>query len=159
MEKKRPVAAFDIDGTLFRSSLLIELVERLIDHDVFPRESREIYAAEHAQWLDRKGDYDSYVRKVIEVSSTQLKGISYSVVADIGGEIIEEMKDRVYRYTRDLVQELKKKVTICLRFLILQNSWLTDSAMSSVSINLTVFFTKQARQITSLVKSLTLSSL
>lgn len=109
MEKKRPVAAFDIDGTLFRSSLLIELVERLIDHDVFPRESREVYATEHAEWLDRKGDYDSYIRKVIEVFGAQLKGIPYAVVADIGGEIIEEMKDRVYRHTRDLVQELKKK--------------------------------------------------
>lgn len=109
MEKKRPVAVFDIDGTLFRSSLLIELVERLIEHKVFPRESRAVYAVEHAEWLDRKGDYDSYIRKVIDVFGAQLKGVSYAAVADIGGEIIEEMRGRTYRYTRDMVQELKKK--------------------------------------------------
>ncbi len=108
MEKKRPVAVFDIDGTIFRSSLLIELVERLIENGVFPKESRDAYEAERVRWLDRKGDYESYIQKVVQVFGKQLKGVPYEPVADAAGEVIEEKRSRVYRYTRDLVQKLRK---------------------------------------------------
>jgi len=43
-KKKTKVAFFDIDGTIFRSSLLIELTESLIQGGIFPQEAREIYA-------------------------------------------------------------------------------------------------------------------
>ncbi|HEC94077.1 MAG TPA: HAD-IB family hydrolase [Candidatus Kaiserbacteria bacterium] len=109
MKEKRPVAVFDIDGTIFRSSLLLELVECLIERDIFPKETREVYANEHLQWLDRKGDYSVYVHKVVDAFGRQLKGVPYGEVADVAGEIIEEMKNRVYRYTRDLVQDLKHR--------------------------------------------------
>lgn len=105
---KRPVAAFDIDGTVFRSSLLIELVEHLIDKNVFPQAAREAYEAERRRWLDRKGDYDAYIQKVVQVFGRQLKGIPFGTVADAAGEVIEEKRDRVYRYTRDLIRDLKK---------------------------------------------------
>ena len=109
MKEKQPVAVFDIDGTIFRSSLLIELVEKLIERDIFPRETRAIYATEQYQWLNRQGDYGSYVHKVVDAFGSQLKGIPYADVADVAGEIIEEMKDRVYRYTRDMVKDLKRR--------------------------------------------------
>ena len=102
----RPVAAFDIDGTIFRSSLLIELVERLIERGIFPESARATYADEELRWLDRKGDYESYIQKVVEVFGAQLKGTPYEEVSNLAGEIIEEKKDRVYRYTRDLIREL-----------------------------------------------------
>lgn len=35
MARKRKVAVFDIDGTIFRSSLLIELVEVMVQHGLF----------------------------------------------------------------------------------------------------------------------------
>lgn len=108
-EKKRPVAVFDIDGTIFRSSLLIELVKRLVENGVFPQKTRAVYDRERTRWLDRKGDYASYVHKVVDVFGKQLKGVSYEDVADSAGEIIEEMKDRVYSYTRDLVHTLKHR--------------------------------------------------
>lgn len=107
--EKRPVAVFDIDGTVFRSSLLIELVERLIEKGIFPRASRERYAEEKLKWLDRKGDYESYIGKVVEVFGEQLKGAPYEEVANIAGEVIEEKRDRVYRHTRDLIKKLKSQ--------------------------------------------------
>ncbi len=109
MLKKLPVAVFDIDGTIFRSSLFIELVKKLIEREIFSKETQAIYAMEYDQWLNRKGDYDSYVHKVVDAFGSQLKGISYADVADVAGEIIEEMKDRVYRYTRDLARDLKQR--------------------------------------------------
>ena len=109
MESRRPVAVFDIDGTLFRSSLLIELVDRLILRGVFPEAARAMYEKAQEEWLDRKGEYESYIKKVVAAFGKYLKGAPYGEVADIAGEIIEEKKNRTYRYTRDLVQELKKK--------------------------------------------------
>ncbi|MDE2173012.1 MAG: HAD family phosphatase [Patescibacteria group bacterium] len=106
---KRPVAAFDIDGTVFRSSLTLELVERLIEKGIFPQESLMLYENERARWLDRKGDYQAYVDKVVEVFQKQIKGVSFAAVADAAGEVIEEKKDRVYRYTRDLIKNLRQK--------------------------------------------------
>ncbi len=105
--EKRPVAAFDIDGTVFRSSLTLELVERLIEKGIFPQESHALYERERARWLDREGDYQAYVDKVVEVFQKQIKGVPFAAVADAAGEIIEEKKNRVYRYTRDLIKDLK----------------------------------------------------
>ncbi len=106
---KKPVAVFDIDGTVFRSSLVLELVERLIEESVFPKEARGEFEEERVKWLDRKGDYEKYIGKVVESFAQHIKGKSYEEVSNIAGEIIEEKKGRVYRYTRDLIKEVKKK--------------------------------------------------
>lgn len=106
---ERKVAAFDIDGTVFRSSLLIELVERLIEAELFPREARSMYEREQEQWLDRKGDYEAYIGKVVAAFGAQIKGLPYDEVANLAGEIIEEKRNRVYRYTRDRIKELKQQ--------------------------------------------------
>jgi len=105
----RKVAVFDIDGTIFRSSLLIELVERLIQKGLFPEETRKAYEKEEREWLDRKSDYEAYITRVVQVFAEQSKGLSYEETNYIAGEIIEEKKNRVYRYTRDLIKELKSQ--------------------------------------------------
>lgn len=109
MEQKRPVAVFDIDGTIFRSSLLIELVDRLILRDIFPEAARTEYERAQEEWLDRKADYAPYIKKVVNSFAKHAKGVPYGDVADVAGEIIEEMKHRTYRYTRDLITDLKKR--------------------------------------------------
>lgn len=108
MEKQQPVAVFDIDGTLFRSSLLIELVEELVRRGIFPEAARNSYKDAHADWQNRKGEYGPFIERVVHAFGKYAKGIPYGEVADVAGEIIEAQKDRVYRYSRDLVDELKK---------------------------------------------------
>ncbi|HEX2792356.1 MAG TPA: HAD-IB family hydrolase [Candidatus Paceibacterota bacterium] len=109
MAKERPVAVFDIDGTLFRSSLLIELVEELIQREIFPEKARRSYEDARTEWLNRKGEYEPFIKKVIAAFGTYAKGVEYGVVADVAGEIIEAKHSRVYRYTRDLLDDLKAK--------------------------------------------------
>ncbi len=108
MEAKRPVAVFDIDGTLFRSSLLIELVDELVKREIFPIQARKAYENAHEDWLNRKGEYGPFIQKVVLAFGKYAKGIPYGDIADVAGEIIEAKRDRTYRYTRDLVDELKK---------------------------------------------------
>lgn len=103
------MAAFDIDGTVFRSSLLVELVEELIARDLFPASAKKAYAKYEEEWRNRRAGYEPYIKRLIHVFGKHVKGLPYGEVADIAGEIIEAKKDRVYRYTRDLAEELKGK--------------------------------------------------
>jgi HAD superfamily hydrolase (TIGR01490 family) len=102
------VAFFDIDGTLFRSSLLVELVEALISEGVFPPESRDVYLNERRQWLDREGTYDAYIAALIDAFLQNIKGVHYGTFADVGKRVVARHHKRVYRYTRDLISELKR---------------------------------------------------
>lgn len=104
---QKPVAFFDIDGTVFRSSLLIELVDELINRGIFPASAREIYADRRQAWQDREGSYEDYIAGVIESFRTHIKGVFYGDLADAGREVVAVQSKRVYRYTRDLIKELK----------------------------------------------------
>lgn len=105
----RPVAVFDIDGTVFRSSLLLVLAKRLIQEGIFPREVQNEFEEDRVKWLDRKADYETYLKKVVGVFAREIKGKPYEEVANIAGEIIEAKKDRVYQYTRELIKDLKRR--------------------------------------------------
>lgn len=107
--KKQKVAVFDVDGTIFRSSLLIQLVDRLIENEEFPENARKVYAREYEKWLNREGDYEEYIHAVVLAFNKHLKGIHYGALADAAEEVVEEQWKRVYRYTRDLLAELKKQ--------------------------------------------------
>ena len=105
----KPVAFFDIDGTVFRSSLLIELVEKLVTEKVFPVGSRDEYVDAYHAWRNREGTYDDYIRAVIDCYVSHIKGVHYGTLADVGREVVTEQSKHVYRYTRDFIQELKEK--------------------------------------------------
>lgn len=108
-EPKRKVAVFDIDGTVFRSSLVIELVEKLVEAGLFPKDAQAVYEEEKLEWLDRKGDYAAYIDRVVDAFAKHIKGLSFEEVSNLAGEIIEARRDRVYRYTRDLISDLKQQ--------------------------------------------------
>lgn len=106
MEK---VAFFDIDGTVFRSSLLIELVEALIDEGVFPKEASGKYAHTRDAWKDRTGTYRAYITDVIRVFEHTIQGVHYGVLKDVGRGVVERQGRHIYRYTRDLIEKLKEE--------------------------------------------------
>jgi HAD superfamily hydrolase (TIGR01490 family) len=105
----KKVAIFDIDGTVFRSSLLIELVEALIKAGLIPKEMRDEYKAEYEAWVNRKGSYDDYICTLVQAFLKYIKGVHYDDFKQVAEALIESKKNHVYRYTRDLIQELKDK--------------------------------------------------
>lgn len=106
---KRKVAVFDIDGTIFRSSLLIEVTEALINQRVFPKNTREIYKPALKKWNDREGEYGDYIDAVVKAFMQNIKGLDAKVFSKIAEKVISENNNKVYTYTRDLIKELKKK--------------------------------------------------
>ncbi len=109
MAGKKKFAVFDVDGTIFRSSLLIQVVNRLIEKDIFPASTRRVYEREYERWLNREGDYDEYIGAVVQAFVRHLKGVHYSALANAAEEVVDEQWKRVYRYTRDLIKDLKKR--------------------------------------------------
>lgn len=105
----KKVAIFDVDGTIFRSSLLIELVEAMIERGSFPAEARKAFEKEQKRWQDRKGDYDDYIMAVVHAFEKFMKGVEYPDFDEAAKSVIEKHKDKVYRYTRDLAKKLKRQ--------------------------------------------------
>ena len=109
MAKEKKVAIFDVDGTIFRSSLLIQIVNKLIEKGAFPEDAQKVYDREHRRWLDREGDYQEYIEGVVKAFRMHLKGVHYSVLADAAEEMVEDQWKRTYRFTRDFLKDLKSK--------------------------------------------------
>ncbi len=105
----KKVAIFDIDGTIFRSSLLIELTEAMIQGGVFKPKVRDVYAQAYKKWLDRKGPYGEYIDAVVKAFEANIAGVPAEKFFEISKQVADFHKDRTYRYTRDLIQVLKKK--------------------------------------------------
>jgi len=105
----QPVAFFDIDGTLFRSSLLIELVEELIAAGLFPASARNTYTDTYALWQARQGTYEAYISSVIAAFQQHIAGVHYGDFADLGQQIVSAKGKCVYRYTRSYIDRLKQE--------------------------------------------------
>lgn len=106
---KRKIAVFDVDGTIFRSSLFIELTEALIHRRIFKPSIRKTYARQYTEWLNRQGSYEDYIWAVVRAYDRNIKGVSSSDFMRTAKEVVAAHQNRVYRYTRDLIKELKKK--------------------------------------------------
>jgi HAD superfamily hydrolase (TIGR01490 family) len=105
----KKLAVFDIDGTIFRSSLLIELVDALIEEGMFKPGTAKIYARNKTRWLDRVGDYGTYIDDVVVAFKKSMKGVRYKDFLRVTNQVVALHRNRVYRFTRDLVCDLKKK--------------------------------------------------
>lgn len=108
-KQKRKVAFFDIDGTIFRSSLLIQITDELINRGLFPRSAQKQFRSLHIKWLERKGSYDDYIMAVVETFVKYIRGMLYQDFARVCEYVATVHKDRTYKFTRDLIAELKSK--------------------------------------------------
>jgi len=105
----KKVAIFDIDGTVFRSSLLIELTDALIQEGIFNSKVSKLYARNYKNWLDRKGPYEEYIKAVIKAFGQNIRGVRENEFLKIAKKVVDFHKNRVYRYSRDIIKNLKKK--------------------------------------------------
>ncbi len=108
-QTKRKVAVFDVDGTIFRSSLLIQVVDQLIRDGVFSEETQGEYARQQEKWLDREGDYGAYIEAVVKTFRVHIKGVHYGALADAAERVVAAQWKHTYRYARDLIAELKAR--------------------------------------------------
>mgnify|MGYP001614057852 CR=1 FL=1 len=114
MAKPKPVAVFDIDGTVFRSSFLVELIEALIAEGIFPKQVRAYYAEAWKRWQARAGSaktgftYYEFITNVVFAYRKHITGVRRADLWRVAEKVVAFHKIRLYRYTRDLIKKLKK---------------------------------------------------
>jgi len=107
--QKRHIAVFDVDGTIFRSSLFIQLVRHLIEQKKLPESMYRAYAREEKKWVNREGSYDAYIEAMVDASEHYFQGLSEDDFSEAARFVVEAQWKHVYRYTRDLLKDLKDK--------------------------------------------------
>lgn len=108
---KRKFAVFDIDGTVYRSSLFLDVVEKLILDGVITKDrAANHYKLKH-RWETRahKESYEEFIWDVVQTTQEGLKDLSVEDVEKASHYIAETNKDLIYTYTRDLISKLKKR--------------------------------------------------
>lgn len=106
---KSKLAVFDIDGTIFRSSLIIELVNLLVEKGIFPKGLNKEVEEDYVAWANRQGSYDNYIQTVVEAYIKNVNDIEEDKVKQAAREVIEYQKNKVYIFTRELLRKLKNE--------------------------------------------------
>lgn len=107
--KRKKIAIFDIDGTIYRSSLLFRTFDILIARKMFKRrvywEALKIRNA----WFNRRTDYLLYSRKLVELIKENIIGISQKQVLEVSRELVRSQKSIYFKYTRNLIKHLRRE--------------------------------------------------
>lgn len=107
-KSKKALAVFDIDGTIYRNSLMSQLHFALVRKGVFPPSAARDVRRQYMSWLDRKGLYRSYLMAMVREFEKNIKGLKQDVVAEVSRSLMEEQRHRIYVYTSRLIKELRK---------------------------------------------------
>jgi len=110
--KNKPLAAFDIDGTIFRNSLLIELHWKMVRRGLIPRATISRLDKLYWAWVRREGSYTDYLQEVVDNFQASIKKQLVRDIQSAAKRVVEVQSDITYRYTRDLVRTLKKTHTL-----------------------------------------------
>lgn len=102
-------AVFDIDGTLIRWQLFHAIFSRLSDAGHFgPDAAARIHDA-YSQYEARNSDeaFKEYERILVDIVVKGITGVRVDTFNKVIDDVFEEYKDRVYRYTRQQIKDLK----------------------------------------------------
>lgn len=99
-------AFFDIDGTLFRNSLLIEHFKELVKYK-FLNETYWINTVKdkYEKWEKRNGDFEDYLDELVEMYVEGIKDIDPKSIDFIAQRVIDLKGDKVYFYTKKKLEE------------------------------------------------------
>jgi len=106
----KPFAVFDIDGTIFRSSLLIEVVESLIAKGIFPVKANSEIQPALIRWHDRATPdaYLDYLQEVILAFESNIRGVTENQLSIVSEDVIAHKLKQTYVFTRDLITQLRE---------------------------------------------------
>lgn len=108
-KKSKKLAIFDIDGTIFRSSLTIQLINQLIKSGAFPKTAVKEMATAYLAWVNRQGSYENYIAQNVKTLNRHITGCSQKAFNAAARAVLAGQKDKLYRFTRSLLHSLKKQ--------------------------------------------------
>lgn len=102
---KNIAAFFDIDGTLYRDSLMVEHFKKLVKYDIIDQKAWYDNARDaFMNWDKRQGNYDDYLDDVCDLYVNSLMGLNKNCIDFTSDQVIKLKSDRVYKYTRSRIK-------------------------------------------------------
>lgn len=103
-------AAFDFDGTLFRSGLYQEVAYELMKMGALPETILEETTVANREWRHRThgNAFEEFDMLVVNSVDSVLPQLRISDYEEAARRVIEKRADNVYVYTRDLIKQLKE---------------------------------------------------
>jgi HAD superfamily hydrolase (TIGR01490 family) len=107
----QPFAVFDIDGTIFRSSLFLEIVYRAVEKGILPRSIKQDITEAKDAWLKRRHSnaYEEFIMTTVKSFDRNFAGADASKMREVAREVVDEYHQYTYVFTRDLLETLKAK--------------------------------------------------
>lgn len=105
----RKFAVFDIDGTLIRWQLFHALVDGLVKAGLINAKQYEVVRDARMAWKRRVHEeaFSKYEGVMVELFDSFLPSIKPAEFQTVVDGVFDEYKDQTYRYTRQLIKQLK----------------------------------------------------
>lgn len=97
-------AIFDVDGTIFRDSLLLRHMDKCVDYDVFPSKVKEEVKPYYHAWKNRELGYEEYLEHAVRIYTEYLKGKTIEDIQFVAKQVIKKDSKKLYRYTAQRIK-------------------------------------------------------
>ena len=98
-------AFFDIDGTIYRDSLMVEHFKKLIKYEIVDQRAWVAHARDtFLDWDKRQGNYDDYLLEICDLYVHSLLNVDKNCIDFTSDQVIALKAERVYKYTRSRIK-------------------------------------------------------
>ncbi len=107
----RKFAVFDLDGTLIRWQLYHAMADEFVKMNILSSKDYESVKTARMNWKNRDNinSFNDYEMTLVKLINTTVENLKVSDLESACLNVIEEYKNQVYTYTRDLIKELRSK--------------------------------------------------
>lgn len=106
-DKTRPIAAFDLDGSLVRKQILVLLYEECFDLQIFRPIAHKRFRKIALEHRDRKIPFESYDRQIIELFVERIKKRRRDDLEFAAEQVFDKNRDWLYVFSKTLLATLK----------------------------------------------------
>src|SRR5438105_984106 len=96
-DTKKKLAIFDIDGTVFRSAVMMEIVDRMIQRGLLPKSAYAGLLEAKDSWKNRQGSFEQYSSRVVHLIERHFDGVDVVEFEEVAEQVIEELRFHQYR--------------------------------------------------------------
>lgn len=104
---KKPVAVFDLDGSLVREQLLVLLTKECLEQQIFRKIVDRKFRKMRLAHRDRKTTFEVFDKQLIELFTERIKGKLKGDVEEAAEVVAEKHRDWLYVFSRTLLDRLK----------------------------------------------------
>ncbi len=104
----KPFAAFDVDGTIFKSSLAEKIVEGGIEAGIFAAKAFATAHERRRQWQrnNNEGIYQSYLHHLVGAFVIQMAGVEVERFEEVASQVMQQHSVRKFAFSRRLLEAL-----------------------------------------------------